>query len=315
MRFRIIIFFLMLMVLPVFAAQAMRVETIAVVVNEEVITTSDVQDRMQLIINSSGLQNRKDIQDRLRPQVVEELVSEQLKFQEAQRYEVTVSDEEIEQGFSMIARQNNVDPDDFKSKVEKSGVNVQTMYRQIRAQLSWNKVVQRVLRSRVNVTDNDVEAYLERVGNAIGKKEFLVAEIFLPVDGAKNESNARQLGNRLIGEIRAGKAPFSRVAQQFSKAAGSSNGGDLGWIQEGQLDDDLDQELIKMKKGELSNPIRSAGGYHIFLVRDTRQITEESMPEEQEIRNQIGLDRLDKLQQGYLFDLKAEAFIEYRAGS
>src|SRR5690606_11301270 len=122
------------------------------------------------------------------------------------------------------------------------------------------------------------DGYLSRLQNAKGKSEYRVAEIFLPVGENSPEADAQQLANRLVQEMNSGKADFFKLAQQFSGAAGAENGGDLGWVREGQLEPELDAALPGMQKGAVSNPVRTSDGYHILFLRDLRTVSDETMP-------------------------------------
>ncbi|MCB1721429.1 MAG: peptidylprolyl isomerase [Rhodospirillales bacterium] len=295
-----------------FPALAARSESIAVVVNEDAITMSDVNDRMALIIASSGLPNKKDVQEKLLPQIIGSLVEEQVRLQEARRLDLNVSPEDIAQGFAAVAQQNNMSVEEFRSMITRGGLNIRTLEAQIRAQIAWSKVVQAKLRPQVIVSDSDVDSYLERLNNNTGKPEYLVSEIFLPPASAQEESDMQQLAHKLVQEIRSGQAPFFKVAQQFSQSAGASQGGDLGWIAQGQLQRELDDALAHISKGQVSDPIRSASGYHILNVRDQRLIAAENLPSREQVRGVIGTQRLERLQQRYLLDLKSAAFIENR---
>ena len=109
-----------------------------------------------------------------------------------------------------------------------------------------------------------------------------------------------------------GKVPFFRVAQQFSKSAGAAKGGDLGWIQQGQLDQDLENAITGLDVNGISAPVKGMSGYHIFLLRDKREIIEETMPSVEGMTSTIGTQRLERLQRRHLQDLKAQAFIDTR---
>ena len=293
-------------------AVAARSETIVMVVNENAITRSDLNDRLALIMASSGLPPSQDTVDKLTPQIISALVDEQIRLQEARRLDLSVSQAEINEGFAEIAKQNNFEPEQFREMIDKGGLNVKTMEDQIRAQLAWTKVIQTRLRPQVIISDSDVDTYLKRIRDNIGKPEYLVAEIFLPVDSGDAERDVQQLAIKLASEIRGGQAPFFKVAQQFSKSAGAPNGGDLGWIGQGQLQQDLDRVLPQLEPGAVSNPIRSTSGYHIITVREKRLISEESLPSRDDVRQTIGLQRLERLQRRLLLDLKSAAFIENR---
>jgi len=305
---------LMLLCLGLGAIAPVHAENIALVVNEDAITVSDVNDRLKLIATSAGLPDNDEIRAKLMPQIVGSLVEEQIMQQEAKKLDLTVEQSEIDAGFAQIAGQNKFTPDQFKTLIKKGGMNIATMQAQIRAQIAWGKVVQQKIRPQISISDSDIDSRLERIAKAKGKTEYLVAEIFLPVDQGKDQDKAGELAARLVKEIRAGKAPFSKVAQQFSQAAGSAQGGDLGWIQDGQLAPELDAALPQIGKGNIGDPVRTLMGYHILLVRDVRLISDETMPTRSQIMNSIGQERLERQARRYLMDLKSSAFIDNRLG-
>jgi len=293
-------------------SQAARTERIAVVVNDQAISMSDVNDRLKLVISSSGLPDSKDIRAKLTSQVINDLINEQLQLQEAERLDISISADEVDSGFAQIATQNNIDAQKFETMLRQGGINVGTMRRQIESQIAWSRVIQLQMRPQVNVSDSDVDEVMNRLAHSKGTKEYRVAEISLPIDEPEQESNVKQLADRLVSQLRVGKASFYQLAQQFSKSAGAAQGGNLGWVQQGQLPEELDQALIGMSKGDVSGAIKSVSGYHILYVRDKRTISDESMPQRKQIMNTLGTERLERMQRRYLLDLKAAAFIENR---
>lgn len=310
--FLVLIMFSLALLLPL-VSQAQS-EGIAAVVNADAISESDMNDRLNMVLVTSGLPNNAEVRSKLAPQVIGSLIEEQIKLQEARALEIEVPSEEIEQGFATIAQQNNIPPDKFKDVLKQSGINIDTMRRQIESQIAWSKVVQKKLRPQVIVSDNDIDAVLDRLSSNKGLTEYLLAEIFLPVDDPQAENDTRQLAQKLSSEIKKG-APFFKLAQQFSKAAGAAQGGDMGWIQQAQLPEELAQSAQQLEKDAASDPIRSLSGYHILYLRDKRQISDETMPGRDQVMTQIGLERLERLQRRYLLDLKSAAFIENRVGS
>ncbi|MCD8562834.1 MAG: peptidylprolyl isomerase [Alphaproteobacteria bacterium] len=311
---KILLSFLALVLLAATAPSALAglSENIAVVVNNEAITRSDVDDRMKLIMVSSGLQDTPEIREKLEPQVVSMLIDEQIRMQEAKKNDLEITQEEIDDGFKQIAEQNKFTPEQFKDILKKSGINVATMERQIRTQLAWTKVIQTKIKPQVSVRETDVDDAIARMQANIGKTEYLAAEIFLPVDNPSDEKNVRQLANRLTSELKSGKAPFFQVARQFSQSAGASKGGDIGWVQDDQLAPEVSEALAKMSINQLSDPIRSISGYHIVMLRDKREIKEENIPGKQAVTNQIGTERMDRAQRQYFLDLKTAAYIDSR---
>lgn len=290
------------------AAQALG---IAAVVNEDAISEADVGDRLKLIIISSGLPNNKETIDRVLPQVINSLIEEQLKLQEAKRLKYEVSAEEIAEGFATLAGQNNMTAEQFSEIMKRAGIPQRTVEQQIKSQLAWTKVIQGLLRPRVDVSESDVDARIERLRAQLGRTEYAVSQIFLPVGGDNKESDVRMLAQKLVAELKKG-APFPAVAAQFSKAPGAQQGGALGWIQDGDLQPELNATMITMEEKSLSDPIQAADGYHILWLRAKRTLTEDKIPAREDIVNMIGMERLDREQQRHLTDLKSSAFIERR---
>ena len=293
-------------------AKAQQAEGIAAVVNSDAITMSDVYDRMKLMIVSSGMPNTPDIQERLKNQVLNMLIEESLQMQEARSANITITPEEVAGGLTTIAKNNNLELDRFRAMLQNDGIRIRTLENQVRAQLAWGRVVQRKLRKQVDVSESDIDERQRFLESSIGKQQYQVAQIFLPLDSGQQEAEVQALAQRLTREITERRAPFPQVAQQFSQEAAAARGGDLGWVQEGELPEQLNQALATMKEGDLSDPIRTVSGYHILLLRGKRTVSAENIPDREQILNQIGTERLDRVQRRHLMDLKAEAFVDRR---
>jgi peptidyl-prolyl cis-trans isomerase SurA len=293
-------------------AGAGQVVGIAAVVNDEAISMSDVGDRIKLVLISSGLPDGPEIRAKILPQVVDGLIEEQLKLQEAARNKLAVSDEEVQDGLKVIAEQNKFTPEQFTGILEKQGVPKATLMHQIKAQLAWNKVIKETLRRQVDVSDTDVNVRIQRLKEKVGQTEYLVSEIYLPLDDSKRSADVQQFAQRMAKELQAKKAPFGPVAAQFSKAAGAEKGGSLGWVQPGQIGDELDKVLLTLEEGQISDPIKTQTGLYLLYLQKKRTLTEESIPSRDDLTNTIGFERLDRVQQRTLLDLKSAAFIDRR---
>ena len=293
-------------------AHAAQMETIAAVVNNDAITTSDVEDRMRLVMTSSGIPPSEDIRARLTPQVVNMLVEEHLMLQEATRLGITVTPQDVDKGFATIAQQNGMPLEKFQAIMKQQRVPKRAMEYQIRAQMAWGEVVQKKIRPDIAVNDLEVDNMLERLRTSIGKNEYLVGEIYLPVDDPAQQGDVSLLAQRLTKEMLQGKVPFPRVATQFSQSASAKRGGDMGWVQDGQLAPELEEVLARMNEGDLSEPIKTLSGYYIITLRKKRQIAEENIPSRDELYHRMGTERLERAQRRHLLDLKSAAFIERR---
>ncbi len=244
---------------------------IVAVVNDSVVTTVDLDQRMKLAMFSAGLPDTNEVRMHLLPQILRSLVDEQLQAQEAKKLDLSVSSAEIDEALARIAKDNNIQGDILQF-IESHGVSAQAMRNQVRNGLLWNKVVQRELRPRVEVGDDEIDAVIERVRADAGKEEYLVSEILLLVDNPKDEDQVKRVADNLVAQVRAG-ANFAAVARQFSQGAGAAQGGDIGWIQQGQLSPELDKALKVAGPGQVSAPIRTSTGFHILGIRSKKTVS------------------------------------------
>lgn len=245
---------------------------IVAVVNDNIISSSDLNARIGMALMASGLPDTPDVRARLVPQLLRQMIDEQLQLQEAKKNDVNISQDEIDKALSRIADDNHIPGGDMKAFLGAHGISSDTLIQQIRASLAWNKVIQRELRPRVDIGDDEIEAVAERTRANAGKDEFLTAEIFLSVDNPKDEEQVKSFATNLVQQIRQGGS-FGAIARQFSQSASAASGGDIGWIQDGQLANELNRTLEAMPPNSISDPVRAASGYYILGLREKRTIT------------------------------------------
>lgn len=250
------------------ATQEPRTMRAAAVVNDIIISTYDLDQRVKLVMVTSGAQGQ-DAAKRLRPQVLRQLIDELLQLQEAQEAKVKITNEELDKNFKRIAEQNNTSPDAINKMLDENGIARATLQNQLKADLAWQKLIQGRLAPRVTVSDDEVErAYLQAVA-ASSQTQYQVAEIFIAVDVPEAEDQARQSIQGILGHLRAG-ASFSAIARQFSQSSSATNGGDIGWVGEADVPAAVAEALRKMSPGSVSEPIRAAGGYYVLGLREKR---------------------------------------------
>jgi peptidyl-prolyl cis-trans isomerase SurA len=294
------------------AAQAAQSTGIAAVVNDEAISFNELNARLKLVMESSGIEDKPETRQRLGQQIIGVLVDEAIRLQEAANLELEVSDTEITQGLGALAAQNNMQPDQLLEMFKARGIKLSTLKKQVRSQIAWTKVIGRKVRPLVDVTERDVEAELGRMRDSIGKTQFLVSEIFLPVEKQEEDKDTRQTALRIKQEAATDSNKFPRLARQFSRAAGAAKGGDIGWIQQGQLQDAMNAALMNLQAGEISQPVRSLTGYHIYFMRNKKVFAEGDIPSADQVLERLGLKRLERLQYQYFLDLKATSFVDVR---
>ncbi|BBK31272.1 periplasmic chaperone for outer membrane proteins SurA [Stella humosa] len=253
---------------PLLAQQAST--RIAAVVNEDIVTAHDVDARVRLVLAASGQPPTAENVDRMRAQVLRTLIDERLQAQESARASIRVSEQELADNIKRLESQNSMGPGGFYAWLDQNSVPRGTAEEQLRANIQWNKLMRRRHARSISVSEEEIDEAIEKRQAAASVPERRVAEIFLPVENPSEEVEVARTAERLIEQMRSG-VRFPQVAQQFSRAASAAQGGDLGWIQPGQLDPQLEAIVDGMQPGELSRPIKMPGGYYILLLIERRQ--------------------------------------------
>lgn len=251
---------------------------VAAVINDQIVSEYDVRQRLALVVSTSGMQPGAATNAKLRPQVLEQLKTEKLELIEAQRKNITVSPTEVDKEIDGIVKDNKLTLDQLKGILAKDNVAFETLRAQIAVQLAWQKAIEDEYGDRINITDADVTEELSRISVGKDKAHFLVAEIFLGIDNPDQEEKVHKAANDLETQIQSG-APFQTIARQFSQSPTAAVGGDIGWVHEGQLADELNDALKKLSIGGISPPIRSAGGYYILTLRQRQEPMGTKLPD------------------------------------
>ena len=232
-------------------------------VNNEIISVYDLNIRLNFVVAFSGLPDTNEPRQRLGPQILRSLIDDELKRQEATRLGIPVSEGEVERALRRFEKGNGLDKGELDKFMALRNVRKSSLTTQIESEIAWGKLVQGRFGALSQVSDEEIDEVLSKIESNKGKPEYLVSEIFLPVDKPENEREILSLANRLIQQTQAG-ANFQALAQNFSKSPTAESGGNLGWNRLGQLGNDLDQALAKLRPGRLSPPVRTVDGYYIL---------------------------------------------------
>ncbi len=250
-------------------AGAQDVQRIAAVVNEEVISVFDVQQRVRLLIVSSGLPNTPETVQRIAPQVLRGLIDEALQNQEARRLNISVSTGEIDDAIGRIERANGLPSGGFEGLLDQQQISREAAIEQIRSNILWQKLLSRTVIPQIEIGEEDIDSVVARIAASQGVTELRIAEILLPVDNPVDAPDIRALGLRLVEQIRSG-ADFSSVARQFSKSATAAAGGEIGWIRLGELGPAVDGVLKEIAPGQVSDPVVVPEGVQIVFLIEQR---------------------------------------------
>jgi peptidyl-prolyl cis-trans isomerase SurA len=250
-------------------AQAQDQLRIAAVVNDDIISELDVFMRLRMAMLSAQLQDTEETRRRLLPQVLRNLIDDRLKIQEAERAGIRINPADVEARIDRLAGRNNMTRAELDSFLKNNGILLDAVADQITAELNWARLVQRTLRPRIVITDQEINEEAARMKATQGQAEYKLYQIFLAVDAPDQETDVRDSAERLIEQLRAG-APFESLAQEFSQDEGALKGGNWGWMRLDQMEPAVAKEIQLTPAGQLVGPVRGTGGYYIAIARETR---------------------------------------------
>ncbi len=239
------------------------------IVNGDVITDTDVEQRLNLVLAANQGRIEGEERERLRLQVLRNLIDEKLQIQEAAENDVKIEDPEVNQALARVSSNFKQTPEQFAAYLKSRGTSANSLKQQIRAELAWSRLLRRRVEPFVNVGDDEVKAVIDRLEATKGQEQVRVGEIFLAAT-PENEADVTAGANRIVEQLRKG-ASFVAYARQFSEASTAAVGGDLGYVQPAQLSQPVQQALGGMSKGQVSDPIRVPGGVMIVALIDKRQ--------------------------------------------
>src|SRR5205085_8509535 len=227
----------------------------------------DIDQRTALFIATSGAHPSTDDLPQIRAQMLRALEEETLEMQEEAKHRMTPGTGEIQKAIQNIAADNKIAVDQLMATLAQAGVAAETFAKQIGVQLVWQKLVSARYGTDIFISDQQIDETVARLKSGADKPQFLVSEIYLAVDKPEDDGAVRDAGERILQQAKQG-APFATVAGQFSQSPSAASGGDIGWVLQGQLAEELDQALANLQPDQLAGPVRAEGGYYILLLRN-----------------------------------------------
>ena len=258
-------------------------ESVAALVNDDIISSYDLRQRMRLLVATSGLQVTEQNLPQLEQEALSGLIDERLQSQEIKRIakkqkstDFIADEKEIDDEIGDIAKQNNLNYAQMKASFAASGIDIQTMREQIRTQMTWQRLVSGIYGRAIRVNDDQINKALQRMSDQASQTQYLVGEIFLDASRPGGQERALDDANQLIAQIQGG-SPFASVARSFSASPTAANGGDTGWITASQTQPEVAKALEQLRPGQLSAPIPVSDGVYVVFLREKKAASGQTM--------------------------------------
>ncbi len=258
-------------------------EGVAAVVNDEIISTYDLGQRVRLLLVTTGVRPTAQNMPQIEQEALSGLIDERLEVQEIrkqekeQKFDILATDAEVNDNLARIAQGNNTTADKLLHALASAGVGPQTLKEQLRAQISWAHWIQgRYGGRRMKIGEDQINEVLRQVETQAEQPQYQIAEIFIDANRVGGQDAAMNGATQLAAQLQQG-APFSAVARQFSAASTAANGGDAGWLSAAEMRADLRPVVAQMRVGQLSQPIPVDNGVYILFLRGKRSGAGEQM--------------------------------------
>jgi peptidyl-prolyl cis-trans isomerase SurA len=286
--------------------------SIAAVVNGDVITMGDVENRARFFALATGQQVSPDVLQHLTPQILQQLINERLEIQEVERRSIVITDKEVAHAIDQIEHNNSMGPGTLHAKLTQLGIGFGTLVNQVRTQLGWTQVLRQIVNNLGRPSAADIDTRLRMMKEESSQPQYDVGEIFIPVSNPKAEADAQRFADTVIAQLRQG-APFPIIAAQFSQGPTALQGGALGSVGADELDPAVAQLAAQMPIGAISNPVPVAGGIVIVQLRGRQQGQQGGAPTQMLSLRQVFLPFSSALDQQHPTDQQRQTLAKFHA--
>jgi len=259
-------------------------DRVAAIVNDNVVTTSELDEQVAMITDRLKEQKTQlPPADVLRKQVLDRLVVQEVQLQRAARVGLKVSDEQLNAAITDVAQRNKLSLSDLPRALAAQGIDYPSYRENMRKEMALSSLRQRDVLSKINVTPRELDQFIERLKKLPSETmQYNVSHILIAVPQDASQAQVDELSKRAqdIYERASGTEDFSRLAVAYSNSQTALEGGALGWRKGPELPTFFAEEIVKLKPGGISKPMRTPSGFHLIKLNQVRS-TEGDMVVEQ----------------------------------
>jgi peptidyl-prolyl cis-trans isomerase SurA len=288
------------------ASGSVVVDRVVAVVNEDIITLSDLQ-REESLKKGDGRPEAR--------QLLEDMIDRKLQMAAAKRAGMDVTDKELNEALADIMKRNNLDTKSFEAALTKEGITLEQYKVELREQMTLSRMVSKNVRAGLAVDEAEVRAYYERnLGAYSLPEEIRVRQIYFPLpENATPAQDAavKAQAQAMFERARKGE-DFLKLVRENSHGAAAPQDGDLGFMQRQHVLPEIEEAARSLKPGEIAGPLQCAGGYHIIRLEEVRT---PAMPYEKvkdEITNSLYQQKMENTYRSWLQTLRSDSHIENR---
>ena len=248
-----------------------KFEGILVSVDNEVITTFDLSERIKLVLKSLKLEDNIKNRDSVRDRVLDLLIIEKLKRKEIERSKIELSENELVSFTASVYNFPEDDFDKFKNFIKEEGLEIDVVLEQIKIELLWRKFSQQKFSPVISISREEIDRILKSQKKREGKTEYNISEIFIEENNSEPEETRKYIDKILI--LIENGSSFDRIATKFSDSLNANEGGNLGWLIEENIDSQILDIVKNLNIGQIKSDIKVDDGYKIIKLNNKRIIS------------------------------------------
>jgi peptidyl-prolyl cis-trans isomerase SurA len=291
------------------------VERILAVVNDEIVTEQDLEMVMAPVLaqyrtNFTGQEFEDKVQE-ARAEFLQKVIDDKLILSEAKRKQVVVADTEVDE-MMVEVRNKFATREEFLKAIEDQGITEKKLWDRFRDQVMTQKLVNYEVRSKVSVSPGEVSEYYKAHQDQFAQGERIQLQQILIRFSSHSEEEAKQLADSIAAKLQAGQS-FDELAKTHSEGAEASQGGQMGWIEKGQLLGEIDEKVFALQPGHTTQPIKSSLGYHLFKATDRQQFSVKPLADVRaQVQEALFKEKLRVRLEAWMKTLKKNAYISIR---
>lgn len=297
---------------PISYSSAEVVERILAVVNDEIVTEQDLQISMVPVVAQfrttyTGAELEERIKAARRDFLVK-VIEDKLILSEAKRKKVIVEDAEVDE---MMADVRNKFPgrEEYMKAIDDQGLTEKKLWNRFRDQLMTQKLVTYEVKSKVSASPGEVSDYYKAHQSEFAQGDRIQLQHILIRVGSRTEEEAQNFAESLAAQLEQGK-PFEELAKAYSEGGEAKEGGQMGWIEKGQLMGEIDEKVFALSIGQTTPPIKSSLGYHLFKATDRQAFSQKPLAEVRgSIQDTLFKAKLRERLEAWITSLKKNAYI------
>ena len=243
---------------------ATKIEIIAKI-NNQIITNIDLEYRVNLALEISNIPNEIKFKKQVKQQILNLLIDEKLKIQEAEKLGILISSAEVYSEISRLEQRLNLPRDSLIKTFRSKNIPEIVIYDQIRGQLLWNKIISYRIANNISISNKQAEEALQNFINSSGEVEYNISEIFISHSSNDLVNSSEDKIYSIYNKVNSSN--FTILAQQFSDSALNIN----NWYRESALNPEIINTIRSLQIGDISKPIKTNSGLHIYFLNDKRK--------------------------------------------